>query len=68
MRDSGVSYAAWALEQSRKHRDTLSSQPLTAELMAQLDAAATASLQAQADLEAADNVDFDTFLAQYLAQ
>ncbi|MBR9885596.1 MAG: glutamate--cysteine ligase [Oceanospirillales bacterium] len=66
--DSGEGYAAWVLSQSRAHRATLSGEPLPADLEQGFREASARSLQEQAEIEAGDHIDFDQYLAQYMAQ
>ncbi len=68
VRESGESYTAWALEQSRAHRRTLMAEPLSAETAARFEEISRQSLAQQAELEAQPSVPFDQFLADYLAQ
>lgn len=65
---SGASYTDWALEQSRKHRESLLATPLDGEIQRRLEEMGHRSLQEQAELEAQDAPPFDRFLADYLAQ
>lgn len=67
LKESGKSYQQWTLEQSRKHRSTLMQTPLDDALMNELNTRASASLELQREMEAADQLDFDTFLANYQA-
>lgn len=67
LKESGLGHTEWLLQKSREHQATLQETPLDAALAQQLAETAEASLAAQREIEAADNVDFDTYLAQYLA-
>ena len=58
----------FALQQSQRHRQTFLADPLSASKHTLLDAEATASLKRQVDIERVDTIDFETYLAQYLAQ
>lgn len=68
IKESGEGYSSWALSQSRRHRATLSAEPLSASERQAFMEASARSLQEQADLEAGDRIGFDEYLAQYLAQ
>ncbi|MDF2182600.1 glutamate--cysteine ligase [Neptuniibacter sp. CAU 1671] len=67
MRDQHLSHAAFVMQQSQLHQQTLSASPLNQDLFSTLRSQSEASLQAQAALEAAPAPDFDSFLASYLA-
>ncbi|GGO87874.1 glutamate--cysteine ligase [Marinobacterium nitratireducens] len=68
LQDQGISFREFALTQSRAHRDQLSDTPLNDERASYLNRMAASSLDEQAEIEAADSIDFDTFLAGYLAE
>jgi glutamate--cysteine ligase len=63
----GLSFTEFALHQSKLHAEYFRSQPLTAEQQAAFEASATQSLHDQADLEAHEEGDFDSFAAAYQA-
>nr|WP_312971532.1 glutamate--cysteine ligase [Pseudomonas sp.] len=63
----GESFAAFSLRQSKRHAEHFRSQPLSAEQQADFEQAARQSLQDQADLEAHEEGDFDSFAAAYQA-
>ena len=63
----GESFAAFSLRQSKRHAEHFRSQPLSAEQQADFEQAAQQSLQDQADLEAHEEGDFDSFAAAYQA-
>ncbi|MFI8745838.1 glutamate--cysteine ligase [Pseudomonas sp. NPDC077186] len=63
----GTRFADFALQQSRRHAETLRSQPLDAEQQAAFEQSAQRSLAEQAELEAQPQGDFDTFVAAYQA-
>jgi len=67
IRDYG-SFFDYALERSREHHTDLLSMPCNDALQTELAAMVGASLQQQAQMEAATTGDFDTFLANYFAQ
>ncbi len=62
----GSSHLAFIEAQSTWARDQMLTQPLSDDRMARFEASARASLDAQAAIEAADTVDFETFRQQYL--
>ncbi len=68
LRDSDCSFFEFALDLARRHKDYFSSitpmPPERAELMAQ---EATESVQRQLDIEAADDMSFEDYLARYFA-
>ncbi|YCH22349.1 glutamate--cysteine ligase [Pseudomonas sp. D1-3] len=63
----GESFAAFSLRQSKRHAEHFRSQPLNAEQQAEFEQAARQSLQEQAELEAHEEGDFDSFAAAYQA-
>ena len=67
IRESGLSYQEWTLEQSRMHRENLMREPLPSEIIAKYDDKALSSIEEQLRIEASDSEDFDTFLARYMA-
>jgi glutamate--cysteine ligase len=68
MRQSGESFFQIALRMSKLHKDYfLGLYPPNEHRLADFAAAARESIEAQARIEAADRVDFDTYLAHYLA-
>jgi len=68
MRQSGESFFQLALRMSKLHKDYfLDLYPPNERRLAEFAAAAEESHQAQAHIEATDKIDFDTYLAQYLA-
>ncbi len=64
----GNSFFRFALTQSEAHRKHFTERPLDAESMRAFRTQADASLAEQAAIEAADEVDFDTFVERYLSQ
>ncbi|MBV1787848.1 glutamate--cysteine ligase [Marinobacterium sp. D7] len=66
--EHGEGYTSWALAQSRRHRSTLSAEPLSQAQQLAFKEVSARSLQEQAEIEAGDTLDFDQYLAQYLAQ
>ncbi len=64
----GNSFFRFALAQSQAHQAYFLERPLEPEQQRAFQAQADSSLAEQAALEAADDVDFDTFVARYLAQ
>ncbi|NVK42375.1 MAG: glutamate--cysteine ligase [Oceanospirillaceae bacterium] len=67
LRSDGISYREFALAQSHAHREQLSGTPLNSDRAQYLSRMATASLEEQAQIESADEIGFDEFLANYLA-
>ena len=68
MRETGQSYQAFALAQSRKHRESISQQNISDIQQSYLERLSTESLQEQQDTEQADDQDFDQYLADYMAK
>lgn len=68
MKTSGLGYEAFILQQSRKHRDTILSMGLTTEQQQYLEKLTISSFEEQQQIEQSDRLDFDTYLANYLAQ
>jgi glutamate--cysteine ligase len=64
----GTSFPAFALAQSRQHRQTLLDLPLAADAAARYRQMAADSLTEQQRIEAADDVPFETYRQRYLAQ
>ena len=62
------SFYAFAQRQSERHRDYFLAQPLAAGRHLDLETEALESLQRQTAIERADTIDFETYLANYLAQ
>ncbi len=68
MRQTGESFAQLALRMSKLHKDYfLGLYPPNESRLAEFAAAADESHEAQRSIEASDKVDFDTYLAKYLA-
>jgi glutamate--cysteine ligase len=63
----GLSFTEFALRQSKLHAEYFRSQPLSAKQQAAFEASAGQSLQDQAELEAQEEGDFDSFAAAYQA-
>jgi glutamate--cysteine ligase len=64
---TGLSYSQWIMQKSGEHKDFFSSSPLSVPELNNLVQKAKASLQKQQQIEAADKLTFDQFLAAYLA-
>ena len=64
----GNSFFRFALAQSEAHRKHFVERPLDADSLFAFRTQADASLAEQAAIEAADEVDFDTFVERYLSQ
>ncbi|UUY09740.1 glutamate--cysteine ligase [Pseudomonas sp. J452] len=67
LRETGESFRAMALRHSQEHAANFHAQPLTAKEQAGFVAMAHTSLAEQAELESAEQGDFDTFVAAYQA-
>ena len=68
MRQTGETFHELALRMSNLHKDYfVGLYPPNDRRLAEFAAAATESHEAQTKIEAADNLDFDTYLARYLA-
>ncbi|UUD62779.1 glutamate--cysteine ligase [Pseudomonas seleniipraecipitans] len=63
----GESFSAFSLRQSKRHAEHFRAQPLSAEQQAEFEQAAQRSLDEQAELEAHEDGDFDSFAAAYQA-
>lgn len=68
MRDNAESFSQFALRKSLEHRDEHLRTPLDPELEKRYRHEAAESLQEQQRIEAADTLDFDTYLERYFAQ
>lgn len=68
MKTSGLSYEAFILQQSRQHRETITRMGLDAKQQQYLDDLSLSSIAEQQQIEMSDTIDFDTYLANYLAQ
>ena len=68
MRETGSTFGQLAHRYSEQWHKTFLAEPVDPETEAQLDQQAAASLQSQRELEAADDVDFDTYLENFYAQ
>ncbi|MDO6565009.1 glutamate--cysteine ligase [Amphritea sp. 1_MG-2023] len=68
MKSTGLGYQAFILQQSRQHRDTISRIGLETEQQLHFDSLSLSSTAEQQQIEASDTTDFDTYLANYLAQ
>lgn len=65
---SGLGHTQWLLQQSIKHQQAFMAEGLTDEQLTSLTAAAQKSWLQQRSIEAEDNLDFDTYLQEYLAR
>ncbi len=68
LRREQTSHSDFSLAQSRAHRELLMQTPLSPERLAYFSRLVSGSLEEQAQIEASDEMDFDHFLASYLAQ
>ena len=66
--EHGDSFFRFALAQSEEHSQNFRARPLDSDAQERMAAEAAASLTEQAAIEAADDVDFDTFVDRYLSQ
>jgi glutamate--cysteine ligase len=62
---SGLDYTEWVLQISRQHRETIDEMPVDKAVMHTLMAESKSSVVKQAELEANDSVDFETFMRLY---
>ncbi len=67
MSGQGIPFFRFAMNQSIAHKGYFEEHPLLPDQLARYEGQARESLDAQARVEAEDDVDFDTFLRQYLA-
>ncbi|MGB1237316.1 MAG: glutamate--cysteine ligase [Pseudomonadales bacterium] len=67
LRESGLQFTDWALHTSRQHREDLLATELESEVEQSLSRKAKESLVQQREIEAADTMDFDKFLSDYMA-
>ena len=68
MQQQGLGYEAFALQQSRLHRQAITASRLSQEQQDYLQQMSASSMEEQARIEASDTLDFDDYLADYLAQ
>ncbi len=68
MRDQKQSFFEFGMARSHAVHDALLAAPLTAESEAEFEQMAQASIEEQHRLESADDVDFETYLSDYLSQ
>tara|TARA_R110000751_G_scaffold137179_2_gene240541 strand:+ start:4895 stop:6472 length:1578 start_codon:yes stop_codon:yes gene_type:complete len=66
--EQGDSFFRFALAQSEEHNRYFRARPLDAQAQTQCEAAAAQSLAEQQAIEAADTLDFDSYVARYLTQ
>ncbi|MEY3038708.1 MAG: hypothetical protein RL143_1275 [Pseudomonadota bacterium] len=66
LKESGLSYHEWTLSMSQQHQKQLESEPLNSEVEAKLIAQSSPSIAEQRAVEAADTLEFDAFLEEYL--
>ena len=67
MRTQQIPYFRFALNQSIAHKGYFDEHPLPDRALAEYQRLAAESIARQVEVEAADEVDFDTFLEDYLA-
>ncbi|WP_290703338.1 glutamate--cysteine ligase [Amphritea sp.] len=68
MKTSGLGYEAFTLQQSRKHRESITDIGLSTEQQDYLDKLTVSSKDEQTQIEMSDTQGFDDYLADYLAQ
>ena len=68
MKNAGLGYEAFILQQSKLHRESLSNSDIETQQQSYLEQMSISSMEEQVQIELADNQDFDTYLADYLAQ
>ncbi|EMP54095.1 glutamate--cysteine ligase [Marinobacter santoriniensis NKSG1] len=66
MRSSGLGHRDWVMDISRRHQQILREESLAPDVLASFEEMSRLSLSEQADIEAADTVPFERFLAHYL--
>ena len=68
MRAERIGFFHYALNRAREHKAYFNAlEPLSAEKQAAFETEARASIERQADIEASDKIDFETYLADYYA-
>ncbi len=67
LQKTGLEYTEWMLQKSREHKKTCSGLSVDAAILQDLAGRAEESLSKQQQLEAGDTLNFDQFLAAYLA-
>ncbi len=68
MKTSGATYFQTALKHAKNHRDYFQNTPLDSQEAAQFEKMASESLAKQVEIEAADNISFEQYLADFYAQ
>ncbi|EAR61179.1 glutamate--cysteine ligase [Neptuniibacter caesariensis] len=67
MREQNLNHGEFVMQQAEAHKQTLLSEPVSTVMAETLAKLSKSSLEEQAEIEAADQDDFDTFLANYMA-
>ncbi|WP_286240490.1 glutamate--cysteine ligase [Neptuniibacter halophilus] len=67
LQESGLGYNDFIMQQAEKHRETLLAEPMDADMEQTLITLSASSLQEQAEIEAADTMDFDSYLQDYMS-
>ena len=67
LQETGQEYTAWILQKSREHKEFFFGLTADAAVLQDLAGAAEESRRQQQQLEAGDGINFDQFLAAYLA-
>ena len=68
MKENREEFYHFALRMSRQHQQWFAERPLEADKLARQQREAAASLERQREIEASDQVSFETFLQNYFAQ
>jgi len=68
LRQQGLSYFHWSLAKSREHKAAILATPANTELEQAYDEMASTSLRDQQQIEAADDISFEQYIANYFAQ
>lgn len=65
MQNEGIPYFRFAMNKALSHNDHFRSRPLDPDTTARFESMAKTSREAQGEIEAGDDVDFDTYLARF---
>jgi len=63
LKTQGIPFFRFAMSQALEHRETLTNRPMTGSEIIQYESLASDSVQRQKDIEAADTISFDEYLA-----
>ncbi|PIE20577.1 MAG: glutamate--cysteine ligase [Neptuniibacter caesariensis] len=67
MRETGLGYNEFIMQQAEAHKQSLLAKPISSTMLDALTKLSQSSLEEQAEIEAQDNIDFDAYLAEYMA-